>query len=125
MAEKKTNQQKRQGTRHLCKLCDLPDWENKEFQATLDELDLSWAKERKHRKAWEFAEGIRGLKHLGTLKPEAVAIGVGAGHEGPLYYLGKHNQEGHATDIYGSGVFAQGEGSDEMLTSPQKFAPFP
>lgn len=118
----------------LCKVCDLPDWEDEELRALLDELDFqthldesgySWAKERKHRKGWEWAKGIQGLKHLGALKPEATAIGVGAGHEAPLYYLANHIQEVHATDIYGSGVFAEGEGSAEMLTNPKKFAPFP
>lgn len=109
----------------LCKVCDLPDWEDPEFLAMLDELNLSWAKERKHRKAWEFAQGVRVLNHLGALTPDAVALGVGAGHEAPLFYFANRVREVHATDIYGDGPFAEGEGSAEMLTDPARFAPFP
>jgi SAM-dependent methyltransferase len=109
----------------LCKVCDLPDWENEEFLSILDELHLSFGRENKHRKHWEFAQGIYGLKKLDCLTPEATAIGVGAGREHPIYYLANVMAKVHATDIYGIGDFEQTDAFSEMLVYPEKFAPFP
>src|SRR5579872_6711019 len=36
-----------------------------------------------HRKSWEYALCIEGLRRLGAVKPDAKAIAVGAGHERP------------------------------------------
>jgi SAM-dependent methyltransferase len=109
----------------LCKICDLPDWDDTEFLALLDELRLSFGREDKHRKHWEFVQTLRGLRQLDCLTPEAVALGVAAGHEHPIYYLANTVRSVVATDIYGRGDFAAAEAPAEMLTHPEQFAPFP
>jgi SAM-dependent methyltransferase len=109
----------------LCKVCDLSDWNDQEFQLLLDELCLSFGREFKHRKHWEFIQTVRGLRQLGCLTPEAQALGVAAGHEHPIYYLANVIGKVVATDIYGQGEFAAGEAPAEMLTHPEQFAPFP
>ena len=67
---------------------------------------------------------IKGLRALGYLTPKAVALGVGAGHEHPMYYLSNVIGKVHATDIYGKGDFVQTDAEAEMLIHPEKFAPF-
>jgi SAM-dependent methyltransferase len=109
----------------LCKVCDLPDWDNEEFLSILDEIHLSFGRKSKHRKHWEFAQAIRGLKNLGCLTPDALALGVGAGCEHPIYYLANVIGKVHATDVYGTGDFEQTDAFGEMLIRPEKFAPFP
>ena len=109
----------------LCKVCDLPDWESEDFLSILDELDLSFGRRYKHRKHWEFAQGILGLRRLGCLTPNALALGVGAGKEHPIYYLANVVKKVHATDIYGAGEFSGSDAPAEMLVHPEKFAPFP
>jgi SAM-dependent methyltransferase len=109
----------------LCKICDLCDWENEDFLSILDDLHLSFGRENKHRKHWEFAQAFYGLKRLNCLTPEAIALGVGTGCEHPIYYLANVIAKVHATDLYGQGGFAQTNAFAEMLVHPEKFAPFP
>lgn len=108
----------------LCKACHTDDWEDDSFLAILDELDLSFGRQYKHRKHWEFAKAIWGLGKLGCLTSEALALGVGAGKEHVAYYLANKLGRVHAVDIYGSGDFAQSDAPAEMLVHPEKFAPF-
>lgn len=109
---------------NLCKACHTDDWQNDDFVAILDELDLSFGREHKHRKHWEFAKAILGLEKLGCLTPEALALGVGAGKEHVVYYLANRIGRVHAIDIYGSGDFAASDAPADMLIHPEKFAPF-
>jgi SAM-dependent methyltransferase len=109
----------------LCKICDLPDWDAPEFMVILDELRLSFGRESKHRKHWEFVQAICGLRRLGCLTPDAVALGVAVGHEHPIYYLANVIRKVVATDIYGHGDFAPAEAPAAMLEHPEQFAPFP
>ena len=74
-----------------------------------------------HRKSWEYALAIEGLEKLGSVTPEARAIAVGAGYESPLFYLANRIAMMVATDLYQN---AEHEGRPEMLTTPEKFAPF-
>jgi SAM-dependent methyltransferase len=109
----------------LCKVCDLPDWESDEFLSILDELDLSFGRIYKHRRHWEFAQGILGLRRLGCLTPDALALGVGAGKEHPIHHLANVVKKVHAIDIYGAGEFSGSDAPAEMLVHPEEFAPFP
>ncbi|MBN2006008.1 MAG: methyltransferase domain-containing protein [Anaerolineae bacterium] len=109
----------------FCKICDIRDWQDEEFLSILDELQLSFGRERQHRKHWEFGWAIKGLRALGCLTPDAMALGVGAGHEHPMYYLANVIQKVHATDIYGTGDFVETDSSANMLIHPEKYAPFP
>ncbi|HTV11749.1 MAG TPA: class I SAM-dependent methyltransferase [Acidimicrobiales bacterium] len=80
-----------------------------------------------HRKAWEWAQCVYGLERLGSLGPERLALGVGAGHERALYYLANRTYATVATDLY-KGDFASSpaaEADSAFLHDPAKFAPFP
>lgn len=79
---------------------------------------------RPHRKAWEFALGVRSLEHAGVLHDDAVGLSVGAGHEPVVYYLTTRCRWLIATDLYGSGDFAEGEAGGRMLVDPDLFAPY-
>jgi SAM-dependent methyltransferase len=103
----------------------LSDWADPAFLAMLDELALSHGRDRPHRKHWEFAWALLGLKHLGAIRPDALAVAVGAGREHPVYWLSNHVRRVHATDIYGAGDFAESDAPAEMLVHPERFAPFP
>ena len=74
-----------------------------------------------HRKAWEYGLCIEGLEHFGVVKPDAVALAVGAGYERPLFYFANKIARMVATDLYDS---RRHEGKPEMLTAPWTFAPF-
>lgn len=112
-----------QFSRRLCKVCDIHDWKGEAWLGILQ--DLGENPYQHHRKAWEWVQGIYGLQQLGLLRPDAVALGVGAGREVVLYYLANHIQHVYATDIYGEGTFVTETAPAEMLTHPAKFAPFP
>src|SRR5262245_49740291 len=109
----------------LCKICNLSDWENGDFQAALAELNVPVAQKHVHRKYWEFAMGLLALKAFNKLHENAVALGIGSGTEPVMYYLANHIKHVYATDIYGEGSFAYREAQAEVLTNPAKYAPFP
>ncbi|KAF0227759.1 MAG: methyltransferase type [Beijerinckiaceae bacterium] len=75
-----------------------------------------------HRKMWEYAICVEGMKDMGLFTPDAKAIAVGAGSERPLYYFANTLDRMVATDLYDN---PQHEGTPDMLSSPEKFAPFP
>jgi SAM-dependent methyltransferase len=108
----------------LCKVCDLVDWQDQDFQAALAELNMPVVEKHIHRKYWEFAMGIRAIKAFDKLHENAIALGVGSGNEPIMYYLANHIKHVYATDIYGVGYFAQGEAQAVMLINPVKYAPF-
>jgi len=109
----------------LCKLPDLEDWANPDFLRVLDDLQLGFGRREVHRKHWEFVQAILGLEQLGCLNEMALALGVGAGREHPMYYLANRIAKVHATDIYGVGDFATTDAFPDMLLWPEKYAPFP
>lgn len=74
-----------------------------------------------HRKSWEYALCIEGLIKLGVVKPESKAIAVGAGYETPLFYFANRIAKMVATDLYDN---PEHEGRPDMLTAPEKYAPF-
>lgn len=56
------------------------------------------------------------------VKSNSKAIAVGAGHERPLFYFANQITKMVATDLYNNwGV----DGDSSMLTTPEKFTPFP
>jgi len=105
------------------KLCGIAELESPEWRKALRDLDLDRENVPFHRKAWEFAHAVYGLRKLGRLPPDAVALGVGSGHEPILYFLANKIRKVIATDIY-EGDFAAGHGSPYMLDYPEMFAPF-
>ena len=75
-----------------------------------------------HRKAWEYALCVTGLRQLGVLGPQARGLGVGAGTEPVLYLFANEVAHVVATDLYES---PDHEGTPDMLERPADFAPFP
>lgn len=74
-----------------------------------------------HRKSWEYGLCIEGLEQLGVVRPDAVALAVGAGYERPLFYFANKIARMVATDLYDNPLH---EGKPDMLTEPWKFAHF-
>jgi SAM-dependent methyltransferase len=113
--------------RRICKLCDEADWqdEGEEWLSLFDVMGESYRREHRHRKAWEWAQGLYALKQLGLLREDATAIGVGAGIERIMFYLTNAIQMVYATDIYGEGDFADNTAFPEMLTDPERYAQIP
>jgi SAM-dependent methyltransferase len=107
----------------LNKLCGTADMKNLAWRRALRDLDLDRPKASFHRKAWEFAHAVYGLRTLKRLSPNAVALGVGSGHEHVLYFLANKVSRVVATDLY-EGDFAEKEASAIMLHTPAMFAPF-
>lgn len=75
-----------------------------------------------HRKAWEYALCVEGLRQLSVLTPQARGLGVGAGTEPVLYLFANEVGGVVATDLYES---PDHEGTPDMLERPEDFAPFP
>jgi len=111
--------------RRVNKLCGEADWQGEEWLSLFDELGESHIRENKHRKAWEWVQGVYALQHLNLLRNDATAIGVGAGVESVLFYLANQLKMVIATDIYGEGDFAVDAAPAEMLTEPALYAKFP
>jgi SAM-dependent methyltransferase len=103
----------------LNRLVDISDWEpGGELSKVMQELGEGVYV---HRKSWEYAICVHGLHQLGCVRPDGVALGVAAGYERPLYYFANHVRSVVATDLYDN---PDHEGKPEMLTVPEKFAPF-
>jgi glycosyltransferase involved in cell wall biosynthesis/GT2 family glycosyltransferase/SAM-dependent methyltransferase len=104
----------------LNRLCDISDWKTSgkicDIMRSLGEGSYI------HRKSWEYAYCIYGLTHLGVVNPNCEAIAVGAGYERPLFYFANQIKKMVATDLYNN---PGREGDPSMLTTPEKFAPFP
>ncbi len=107
----------------LNKLCGMAEMRNLAWRRALRDLDLYRKDAPFHRKAWEFAHAVYGLRRMRRLTPNAVALGVGSGHEMILYFLANKIARVVATDLY-EGSFAGKEGSPYMLQCPEMFAPF-
>jgi len=81
-----------------------------------------------HRKGWEWNQTIWGLERLGMLTPDARAIGVGAGRECVIFWLGDRIAQVVATDLYGNEQWSTAGGREAdaaVLEDPQAFCPRP
>lgn len=65
------------------------------------------------------------LEDVGMLTGETEALAVGAGDERIVFWLANRLGRVVATDIYGSGEFADREAGASMLTDPASHAPYP
>ena len=61
----------------LNKICDRRDWEHPAWRRALEELGYVADPARHHRKEWEFAQAVYGLRKLRCLSPDAVAPRTG------------------------------------------------
>src|SRR5215470_1088328 len=107
----------------LNKICDRRDWTHPAWQKGLTDLGYSADPARHHRKEWEFAQGVYGLRMLRCLSPDAAALGLGAGAEPIIFFLAGRLRRVVATDLY-AGDFSQQEADPRILRDPEAFAPF-
>src|SRR6266498_3862999 len=80
------------------------------------------------RKGWEWTQAAYGLQKLGMLRREYSALGVGAGRECLIFWLGDRVGRVLATDLYGNLSWStQGgrEADEEVVRDPQKYCPRP
>ncbi len=112
----------------LNKLCEIEDYSHPNVYNAIREMEPeyvayvpSYPTNREHRKGWEYGQLLRGARELGVLRPDAMALGVAAGHEKPIFWLTNHVRWVFATDIYGSGDFAIREATSNMLVNPDQF----
>ena len=80
---------------------------------------------RGHRKWWEWARVLDAASVSGALRADARILGIGSGHETPLFWFCNRVRTVVATDLYGKTPFGNSEASDAMLVDPVCFAPFP
>ena len=95
----------------LCKVYGLADAFDPDplWQDLLVAMSPEWKSQGAlHRKYWEWGLGLYGLHKLGFIRPDALALGVGAGVEWPLFYLANQVQCVHATDLYSPESYFQG-----------------
>jgi SAM-dependent methyltransferase len=81
-----------------------------------------------HRKGWEWTQTIWGLNRLGMLESGNSAIGVGAGRECVIFWLGDRLAKVVATDLYGNEEWSSEGGREAdagVLKDPQSFCPRP
>jgi SAM-dependent methyltransferase len=110
----------------------LEDWQNAELVQTMRHLHPglsagipNYPNGHEHRKAWEYAQTLRGLRRLGVLPPDGLVLSVAGGHEEPAFELTNHVRWVFLTDRYGTSNFREFEGDSSMLVAPDRFAPFP
>ena len=114
----------------ICELANVNKWYSTEWAKLQEELKtpIYYPPDFVHRKTWEWIQLIYGLEKLGVLNETATGLGVGAGHESPMYYFSNKVRKVIATDLYDkTSIWMTNakEGDPEILTSIDKFAPFP
>jgi SAM-dependent methyltransferase len=65
-----------------------------------------------YRKGWECTQTIYGLTRLGVLDPSHRAVGVGAGRDPVIFWLGDHLASVLATDLYGNDAWSTAGGRE-------------
>ena len=107
---------------NLCRLCKLSDWEDPEFKEMQEKVMTAPYLSLRHRKHWEWTIGMLALKKMGKLSKDAIALGVGAGQEWPVFWLTNHIKYVVATDLYT--VSQWNEANPSMLIDPGKLSPY-
>lgn len=107
----------------LNKVCDRSDWEHADWRRALEDLGYSHDPAQLHRKHWEFAQAVYGLRRLRCLAPDAVALGLACGHEPIIFFLAGRLRKVIATDLY-EGESGHREADPRILRDPEAFAPF-
>ncbi len=107
----------------LNKVCRISDCKNSLWSKGFEDLLFPSNQELFHRKIWEFCQIIYGLRKLKRLSPEAIALGIGCGHEELMYFLANKIKMVYAIDLYEE-AYLGGEGDNDVLVHPDKYAPF-
>lgn len=111
----------------LCELANPAKWDNPEWMAVLEELQLpAGTRLAMHRKAYEFTQAAWGLRRLGALHDSASVLSVGAGHESLAYWFANQAASVIGIDLYHGEWRSIGsaEGDVRVVTHPEEFAPF-
>jgi SAM-dependent methyltransferase len=93
-----------------------------------DHIFRSLAPPDVYRKGWEWTQTIWGLEQLGMVQPSYSAIGVGAGRECVIFWLGDRLRRVVATDLYGNAHWSSKGGQEAdsaVVENPQAFCPRP
>ncbi len=107
----------------LNKVCRFSDVKNQLWRRGFDDLLFPKDPSLFHRKIWEFCQVIYGLRKLKRLHPNAVALGVGCGHEELMYFLSNRVKKVYAIDLY-KDKYLGGEAEEDVIEKPEKYAPF-
>lgn len=107
----------------LNKVCRFSDTKNQLWSRGFDDLLFPKTPSLFHRKIWEFCQIIYGLRKLRRLDPNAVALGVGCGHEELMYFLANRVKKVYAIDLYRD-RYLGGEAEEDVIEKPEKYAPF-
>ena len=81
-----------------------------------------------YRKGWEWVQTVWGLDRLGMITDQHRAIGVGAGRECVIFWLGDRIKQVVATDLYGNAEWTTVGGQEAdagVLENPQAYCPRP
>ena len=113
----------------LNKLCDIEDWQDPDFRATVRRIHPNFVHSmpgypagREHRKHWEYAHLLNGLDRLGAIHPEALVLSVAGGFERPAFDLTNRVRWVFLTDLYGDTGFRDNEAVPTVLTKPDSFS---
>jgi SAM-dependent methyltransferase len=121
----------------LCSLTNVAAYRVQEWKDVLDDLGTyshdthifqSNNPPYVHRKGWEWAQALWGFQRLDMIQPQHRAIGIGAGTECPIFWLGERLERVVATDLYGNEKWATlggHEANPAILEHPQAFCPRP
>jgi hypothetical protein len=77
-----------------------------------------------HRKAWEFAIGIKAMKRFNKLNMNSLVVGIGSGIESIPLYLTNKVKHVYTTDLYGDLEKWNRESPSTFLDNPKKYSPF-
>lgn len=83
----------------FCKVADIADWHDPEFQRIAALLGLEGYH---NRKVWEHLQVYRGLQELGLLHTASTALGLGVGRERIIYAFANVCGSVVASDLYHS-----------------------
>jgi SAM-dependent methyltransferase len=114
----------------ICELANVNKWYSTEWANLQEELrtPIYYPPDFVHRKTWEWIQLIYGLEKLGVLNETSMGLGIGTGHESPMYYFSNKVRKVIGTDLYDENsiwMTNAKEGNPEILTDIDKFAPFP
>ena len=108
---------------------DDPEWLRIHLELerySVDKHCFTTDKDLAMRKGWEWTQCLYGLHLLEKITPDAVALGVGAGHEPVLFYLADRISRVIGTDLYGNELWSKLGGREadaSALQDVQRFCP--
>ena len=116
----------------LNRLCNLEHWGEPDLTAAMRELlpyfmgaYPNFPVGVEHRKHWEFAQILTGLRFLKAAHQDSWLLSVAGGHEETAYLLTNEARWVFLVDIYGAGTFTDIEAEASILQDPAKYARVP